>query len=426
MAKYTIEPLEHLLSLERPSLHMFPGAADWPSKNLTIDQKRLKKRPGYLEDRNIETKVQSIHLFQGATTRNTMILTDADLILREAGSTSAKWSYKTAEYATGTISDISGTNVTGLGSTFTSAMEGDYFVLNKDLDADEEPDSSWREISTVGGGTALKLATAYESNVSSTSLSYHIRRVYTTPANERWQTAVVNDKFCFVNGHTNGQYWSGTGYAADLDSTYVQKAKYCIEYGYRLCVAGHYDPTLATPAYTPWTLRCSANGDPEDYVDSTAQDYLFEDTEEIITGMGKVGSNLLVYKSNSFYIGYKTGAPNDPFKFPSHKKGKGLYAPYSLVHAMGTNLFLGNDDFYIIEGDEAQPIGERIRHQFFSIVGETEAQNTWGFYNANEKEVVWFAETSEGRFAFVFDIKDKEWGAYFFGDNMTGAGKGAI
>lgn len=434
MAKYIITPLEHLLSLDKPSLHMFPGAADWPSKNLTIDQKRLKKRPGYSEDRDIGSKVQSVWLYQeNDGTRNTMYLTDADLMLRTTGA-SETWAYKTETLTyTAKIVSISGTTVT-LKTGETPNTDGvaalDYFILHDDYTANQQPsggDTDWTLIASSADGPppTITLSVTYPGTTGSWSGSEktgYVRRVYTTPSNERWQAAVVNNKFCFVNGAVNGQYWGGSNYAADLNTTYATRAKYCIEYGNRLCLANIYDSGTAAP----WTLRSSKNGDPTDYTDSTSQDYVFQDTEETLSGMGKVGANLMVYKTNSFYIGYKTGEPDDPFVFPSHKKGKGLYAPYSLVHAMGTNLFLGHDDFYIIEGDEAQPIGERIRHQFFDIVGETEAQNTWGFYNSNENEVIWFANSSEGLWAFVFDIKDREWGAYWFGDQMTGAGKGGV
>jgi hypothetical protein len=89
-------------------------------------------------------------------------------------------------------------------------------------------------------------------------------------------------------------------------------------------------------------------------------------------------------------------------------------------------VFLGKDDFYMVNGDYPQPIGENMRYKFYDIVGETEAQNTWGFSNPLENEIIWIASTSEGKYAFVWDYKNKEWYLYSFAHDITGAGQGAI
>lgn len=438
--KYIISPIEHLLSLDKPSLHMLPIAGDWPSKNLTINQKRLQKRWGYSEDptehrgeRDLGENVQGVYLYQQNNgTRHTLYLTDTNLCLREASGT---WSYRTEEYSEGDVTDISSVTVTGSGTTWVTAMVGDYFVLDEDLpNPESEPDDSWREI-TAASTTSLTLSPAYEKDVSSVTKSYHIRRVYSTPSStrgsERWQVAVVDDKFCFTNGDVDVQYWAGgykegvrSGYATALDSTYATKAKYCIEYGNRLCLANLYVGGTASP----WTLRSSANGDPTKWSteDTSAVDYEFIETDDVISGLGKVGASLVVYKTESLLIGHRTAKATDPFIFPTQKRGIGCIAPYSIVEVRGTNVFLGRDDFYIIEGDHPVPIGERIRYKFKEIVSDTERENVWGFNNAPGNEALFFAQTSEGRFAFVFDYKDMEWGAYFFGDEISGAGKGAV
>lgn len=421
--KYIIQPIEHLLSLDKPSLHMFPGAADWPSKNLTIEQKRMRKRWGYLEDRDVEENVQGVWIYQqNDGTRNTLYLTDTNLIRRETAPLT--WSYKTEEYATGNVSDISSTTVTGSGTTWVTAMVGDYFVLDEDLDDTEEPDASWRVI-TAASTTSLTLSLAYQKNISSTSKAYHIRRVYSTPSNQRWQVAVVDDKFCFTNDIVNVQYWGGgSTYASALDSTYATRAKYCIEYGNRLCLANLYIGGTASP----WTLRASANGDPTKWSteDTSAVDYEFIETDDVISGLGKVGAGLVVYKTESLIFGQKTAKATDPFIFLSQKRGVGCVAPYSIVEYMGTNAFLGRDDFYKIEGNHPVPIGERIRYKFKEIVSDSERENVWGFNNFLDNEILWFANTSEGPWVFVYDYKDEEWGAYWYADFMSGAGRGAV
>ncbi len=161
--KYIISPIEHLLSLDKPSLHMLPIAGDWPSKNLTINQKRMEKRWGYSEDRDLEENVQGVYLYQeNDGTRHTLYLTDTNLCLREASGT---WSYKTEEYSTGDVTDISTVTVTGNGTTWVTAMVGDYFVLDEDLPSPEsEPDNSWRKI-TAASTTSLTLSPAAQRSI---------------------------------------------------------------------------------------------------------------------------------------------------------------------------------------------------------------------------------------------------------------------
>jgi len=437
--KYIISPIEHLLSLDKPSLHMFPGAADWPSKNLTIDQKRLRKRWGYLEDRDIGENIQLVCLYQeNDGTRHTLYLGDGNLYKRETG-TDETWSYRTeTDTYTAKVASISGTTVTfdtGQTPSTNGTADGDYFILDDDITAAQQPsggDTNWASIASAADGPppTITLDDDYTGSTGSfgTSKTAYVRQVYTTPSStrgkERWQVAVVADKFCFTNGDVNVQYWAGSNYAAALDATYATKAKYCIEYGNRLCLANIYDGGTAAP----WTLRSSANGDPTKWSteDTSAVDYTFIETDDVISGLGKVGGSLVVYKTESLLIGYKTAKATDPFIFPTQKRGIGCIAPYSIVEVQGTNMFLGRDDFYMIEGDHPEPIGERIRYKFKEIVSESERENVWGFNNALENEAIWIANTSEGKFAFVFDYKDREWGAYSYGDNISGAGRGAV
>jgi hypothetical protein len=90
-------------------------------------------------------------------------------------------------------------------------------------------------------------------------------------------------------------------------------------------------------------------------------------------------------------------------------------------------VFLGRDDFYIIEGTEPISIGQdAIRYYFFDNVSETEIENTWGFANTLENEVIWIANTGSGKKGFVWNYKFKEWAIYSYYDDITAAGRGAI
>lgn len=420
--KYIIRPMEHLLDLSYPSLNFPPAKAEWPTKNVKIDSNRIKKRWGYSEDRDLEEEVQQIIIFQKYDrTRYTVYLTATNAAVRETGA-GKTFSYITPTYTTGTISGIAGTTVTGSTTAWDTGSgnpeAGDYFIMDDDWTTDEEIDTHWETIASVTDDTHLELDNAYTIN----GTDYTVRKVYSVPTNERWQYAIVNDKLCFTNGNVNVQYWDGTGNAADLDATNAKKARYCIEYAERLCLAD----LEVSGNRSPWTFQWSKNGDPTDWTDSTAGRIDFLETEDFITGLGKVGNNIIVYKRNHIVIGSRTGDADNPFAFTDTRSGVGCVAPYSIIPAAGTNFFLGRDDFYFMNGTQAEPIGHPIRYKFFDIVSNKDVENVWGFNNVLEKELIWKASTDDGNLWFVFDYKDKEWTVYEYTDNITGAGRGVV
>jgi hypothetical protein len=175
-------------------------------------------------------------------------------------------------------------------------------------------------------------------------------------------------------------------------------------------------------ARNPWLVRWSKEGDPTDWTDSTAGFQEFSDTEEPITGLGVAGSTLAVFKKTSYYLGYRTGEATSPLAFPSHKRGMGLYAPYSLVHVAGTVAWMGLNDFYFLNGDNAESIGDPIRKKFFDLVADDELINVFGINNNRYNEVLWVANTEVGQYVFVYNWVEKSWHSYEFANNITGLG----
>jgi hypothetical protein len=67
-----------------------------------------------------------------------------------------------------------------------------------------------------------------------------------------------------------------------------------------------------------------------------------------------------------------------------------------------------------------------MRYYFFDNVSETEIENTWGFVNNLENEVIWIVNTTAGKKGFVWNYQTKEWYLYAFSGDVTGAGRGAV
>jgi hypothetical protein len=246
---------------------------------------------------------------------------------------------------------------------------------------------------------------------------------YTLPANERWATACVDNIFIFTNGNVNVQKYTGTGSASDLDGTNAVKARFCMEYANRLFLADMYLSGVRQPLTIAW----SKENDPTNWTDSTAGQLDILETDDYITGIARLGTYLLVCKRESLHLYARSGTATSPIYKVAERRGIGNIAPYSIVEFLWTVAFLGRDDFYCMNGDQPESIGEAVRHRFFDLVGETEAQNVWGFVNPDEHEVMWFAKTTDyGNIALCYNYVHREWYEYEFADEVLSVGRGAV
>ncbi len=390
--------------------------------NARVDQKSIRNRWGYSIDRTLDGPVYNVVLFQKYDgTRHTIYLTDTDICSRESAGT---WSFKTEAVATVSVTSMNGakTVITASGGGFTASgvAAGDKFIITADLTATSEPDANWATVLSRDSDTQITLTAAYTGSTDTGACT--LRKVYSIPTNERWSYAIVGEKFCFTNGNTDVQYWTGSGNAAALDSTNAKNARYCIEYANRLFLG---DLTLSG-LRAPLTVKWSKEGDPTDWTDSTAGENDFLETDDFITGLGRVGPNLVVYKRDSIIVGSRSGDPTAPVTYNSPSRGIGLVAPWSLVSFMGTNAWVGRDDFYMMNGDQPVSIGESVRDKFFPLVGDTEVERTFGFANYNANETYWCANTTDGQKVFVWNYKTNQWTINEYPLTVTGYGTGAV
>jgi hypothetical protein len=421
--KYVVRPIQHGQHSATPQVHAEAGYA-YRTRNVRATPGGVEKRWGYLVDRSLVDPAQGIYLYQKSDgSRYTLFLTPYDLAQREVG-TSETFSYQTQTYATGTVSGITGAVVTGSGASWSGSglAAGDKFIIAADQNVNIQPDANWATIKTVDNDNQITLTASYTGGT--TSGAYKTRMVYSIPASERWSVCGVSGKFVFTNGNTNVQVYDGTGAATALDSTYAKQARYCIEYANRLVIADCY---LSSTRY-PYTVRWSKENDITDWTDLTAGSNDLVTSEDFITGLGKMGSDLIVYRRESLHIVNRTGVATSPLNFATQKRGIGCVAPWSIVEVISTNAFIGNDDFYRIDGTTPVSIGTPyIRDRFFNDVGRTERESAFGWHNPYLQEVLWIATTStEGQKGFAWNYKFNEWYEYDFADFISAAGRGAI
>ncbi len=420
------QPLSAIYDSSRPALYAPTGQATFPSMNVNIRQKSIKKRYGYetTVTGKSDMEIQLVANFQQVDgTVKCVFLDQEDVMVKETAS-GKTYSYRTPNYTTGTITSITSTTVEGNGTDWATAAiaAGDYFIMDDDHTSDEENDANWVKVASVTDLNTLVLASAYTKN----GTAYKLRQIYSVPTNERWCYAVVHDKFVFSNGNENVQYWDGTtSKATALDSTNAVKARCMIPYANRLLLADHY----ISGTREPYTLSWSANGDPTKWAseDVTAGAVDFLETSGTLKGLGIVGAKLLVYREDSFVLGSRTGIDEAPIYFPTEKRGVGLLAPYSLAHFEGTNVFRGKDDFYMIVGENAEPIGGPIREIFDDQVDEEMARDIFVLWDSYRNRVLWFSQTLDyGQVAWVWDYKEDSWTTFKFAHVITGGGVGAI
>jgi len=233
---------------------------------------------------------------------------------------------------------------------------------------------------------------------------------------------IAHDKFIFGSGGDYVKYWDGADYAENLNSTYAINARCGIPYANRAFFADY--GTTRDPLGIIW----SKEGDATNYTDSTSGSGILIETKDFITGLGVVGAELVIYKTDSIAFGHRTGDSTTPISIPftKERRGVGCVAPYSIVDFLGTNAFIGRNDFYVIDGSYPVPIGGKIRDKFFDIVNLDDIKEVYGFENNITNEVCWTANTDDGRLIFAWDYKLREWSVYDFADDIVMAGKGAI
>ena len=255
----------------------------------------------------------------------------------------------------------------------------------------------------------------------------YVRHIYTTPANHRWSWCIIDDKLVFTNGDTIVQRWGALTdtYATTIEATptIAKQAHYCIEYVNRLIIADY--GVTRNPVSMAW----SENLDPTDFVDTaagTAGSAELQGTEDYITGLGKVGGGLVIYRRGSIETWGATGRATAPIYRVNVRRGIGCVAPWSIVEADGTNFFIGRSDFYKMRGHYPEPIGAKIRDKFFDIVEWTEVERVWGQHYDLRNEIEWVANTNEGKFSFVYNYRTKEWTVNEYAHDVIAAGTGAI
>jgi hypothetical protein len=201
-----------------------------------------------------------------------------------------------------------------------------------------------------------------------------------------WTSAFVLDTYFACNGMNELISWTGTGNAvwtatgADTGGVGGNNliGKFVLGYAGRVMIANNTEATVAHPQ----RLRWCADSDFTDW-DSTngtgAGAVDFADSPGFIVGLSKLDHLLVVFKEDSIIIGIETGDINQPFNFP-YSLRTGCFSGGSVQAISPTRLvFLGRDDFYVMEGTQVAPLGTRIQRDVF-YPGNAGSRINWANY----------------------------------------------
>lgn len=163
---------------------------------------------------------------------------------------------------------------------------------------------------------------------------------------------------------------------------------------------------------------CSALGDHTDWTTSvTTQCATGEITSAAgpITGLKRLGDNIVIYKKHAIFLGRYVGASNNTWAFEQIPGVAGCIAPNSIVSIGYAHFFLGSDNFYLFDGVRALPIGDVVNKFFFNSVSGTKAELTYAQHDPVKKLVYWYYQSSSSFdrvLVFNYENKnlDEAWG----------------
>lgn len=177
-------------------------------------------------------------------------------------------------------------------------------------------------------------------------------------------------------------------------------------------------------AYGDQTNRwwCSAYNDYSTWTPSVttqATTGLLVDSPGAITGLKRLGSDVVVYKSRSMYMGRYVGAPV-VWQWALIPGEVGCASQEAVVSIGSAHLFVGYEDFYLFDGTRPVPIGAPVREWFFANLNKPYRYRITALHDLQNSRVWWFYPSTSSSSgapdkAIIYNYKSQTWGAASYG-----------
>lgn len=195
-----------------------------------------------------------------------------------------------------------------------------------------------------------------------------------------WDSALGDNTYFFTNGVEELLYWNGSDAACakvsshgsfeHFSTTLHPIGRYIVFFAGRVLLGYTTENSTNYPSRIRWSEPSTSLGSGWMLWDDSAgegagfTDLL--DTPGPITGFGKLGNQLLVFKYDSVWIGRETGDLSDPIAFEKLFDTGCLTGRSYQSLDPNTGIFLGKDNLYMLSGISCRPVGDKIRTTLFS------------------------------------------------------------
>lgn len=150
--------------------------------------------------------------------------------------------------------------------------------------------------------------------------------------------------------------------------------------------------TTVTPGDYQDRWWCSGLGNPLTYNPDTATQAAtgrLTDVAGKLTAGRALGDRFVFYKQRGIYVGEYVGPPFI-WAWSLISQEIGTFGQQCVVPVGEYHYFVGNDDFYAFDGQQARPIGEGMRTWFFNRMVKSYGDRIWGVHDQYNKLVYWW------------------------------------
>lgn len=114
---------------------------------------------------------------------------------------------------------------------------------------------------------------------------------------------------------------------------------------------------------------------------------------QVITGLKKLGSSLVIFKRHSIWVANFTGDSDIPFTFTPTRSTVGAVSGYSIQEVQNGLVFLADDGFYYFDGNNSFKISQRIRTTLETFNVNRYPQACSVYDNTNNRFIVSFTDS---------------------------------
>lgn len=134
-----------------------------------------------------------------------------------------------------------------------------------------------------------------------------------------------------------------------------------------------------------------------------------------IRAMRRLGSNVVIYKDRSIFVGSYVGASAGVWQWSLIPGDIGCSSQEAVVNIGTAHLFIGETDIYAFDGSRPVPIGAPLRSWFFARLNRSYQYRIAALHDRVAGLVYWFYPTSASASgaldeAIVYNYRAQRWG----------------